>query len=197
MKYLLGKKIGMTQLIAADGAVTPVTVIEAGPCAVTQIKATPKASFQIGFGVAKKINKPLTNHLKENKVRHLREFPIDQDNQEIYQAGKIIDLSIFDLQKVVKVSGISKGKGFAGTVKRYNFKIGPKSHGSKSMRQPGSTGCQFPQRKIKGKKTAGRMGNERVTVRNLPIMQIETDKNLLVVGGSVPGNNNSLVIIQQ
>ena len=197
MRYLLGKKIGMTQVIAPDGVVTPATVIEAGPCPVVQIKDNAKKSFQIGFGSARKINKPLTNHLKEHKVRHLREFIFDDDNAEVYQSGQVVNASIFDQKIAVKITGISKGKGMAGVVKRYNFKIGPMSHGSKSKRQPGSTGCQYPQHKLKGKKSPGRMGNDRTTIKNLQILTIEADKNLMVVKGSVPGCNNSLLIIQQ
>ena len=197
MKILLGKKIGMTTLIADSGKIEPVTVIEAGPCVVTQIKNQAQPSFQIGFGPTKKITKPLSGHLKGKKLKYLREFPLDEANTNIYQSDATVDLSIFDDQKTVDITGTSKGKGFAGGVKRHNFKIGPKSHGSKHHRRSGSTGCRFPQHTIKGHKMPGRMGNEQVTTKHLAILKIETDKNLLLVKGAVPGNKNKLIIIKQ
>lgn len=197
MKVILGKKIGMTQYINDAGQASAVTVIEAGPCSITQIKDKPIKSFQIGFGAVKKTNKPLTGHLRSHPLRYLREFPYDADNESIYQADKTIDLTILDPKKEVDVTGQSKGKGFQGTVKRHHFKIGPKSHGSKHKRKPGSIGCRFPQHVIKGRKMPGHMGDERVTTQNLSILKIEADKNLLLVKGCVPGNKNSLIIISQ
>ncbi len=197
MKILLGKKIGMTTIITDTGKTEPATVIEAGPCPVTQLKEQPKKSFQIGYGSCKKMTKALSGHLKGKNLKHLREFPIDDENSEIYQAEAIIDLKILDTKKTVDIVGISKGKGFAGTVKRYHFKIGPKSHGSKHHRRPGSTGGRFPQHTVKGRKMPGRMGNEQVTTKNLTILRVEPEKNLLVVRGAVPGTKNKLVIIKQ
>lgn len=197
MRYLLGKKIGMTKFINDAGQSSAVTVIEAGPCSLTQIKDKPVKSFQIGFGVVKKANKSHTGHTRNHPVRYLREFKYDTDNEGLYQPDKNIDLSIFDPKKMVDVIGHSKGKGFQGTVKRHHFKIGPKSHGSKHQRKPGSVGCRFPQHVIKGRKMPGRMGDERVTIKNLDILKIENDKNLILVKGCVPGNKNSLVIIRQ
>ena len=197
MKILLGKKIGMTTLIAETGKTEPATIIEAGPCVVTQIKDQAKKSFQIGFEACKKISKPLSGHLKGKNLKYLREFPLDEDNTPIYQPEATVDLSIFDTKKPVDITGTSKGKGFAGTVKRYHFKIGPKSHGSKHHRRSGSTGCRFPQHTIKGRRMAGRMGNEQVTTKCLSILRIEADKNLLIVKGAVPGTKNKLIIIKQ
>lgn len=187
----------MTQFIKDSGQSVAATVIEAGPCYVTQVKTSQPSTFQMGFGEVKKVNKPLGNHLKEKKLKTLREFKYDNDNQEIYQADQSIDLSIFDVTKPMIVTGTSKGKGFAGTTKRHNFKIGPKSHGSKNHRKPGSTGCRYPQRAVKGRKLPGRMGVDRTTVKNIQILNIEADKNLLVVAGCVPGNKGSILIIKQ
>lgn len=187
----------MTQFINDHGNVQAATVIEAGPCFVVQVKDNQPATFQIGFSELKKTNKPMSNHLKDNKLKYLREFKIDEDNQEIYQLNQTIDLSIIDQKKPLTITSTSKGKGFAGTVKRHNFAIGPMSHGSKSHRRPGSTGCMYPQRAVKGRKLPGRMGGNKTTIKNLKALNIEADKNLLVVSGSVPGNKGSLVIIRQ
>lgn len=197
MKIILGKKIGMTTLIADSGKIEPATIIEAGPCVVTQIKNLAKKSFQIGYGVAKKNTKAISGHLKGKNLKYLREFPLDEENSEIYQPDATVDLSIFDTKKTVDITGTSKGKGFAGTVKRYNFSIGPKSHGSKHHRRVGSTGCRFPQHTIKGRRMPGRMGNEQVTTKHLSILRVETDKNLLIVRGAVPGTKNRLIVIKQ
>lgn len=197
MKVILGKKIGITQIINDNGRVDPATVIMAGPCFVTQVKNNDRKTFQIGFGEAKKLNKPLIGHLKDKKLKHLREFKFDSDNESIYQENATIDLSIFDIKSKVDVVGTSKGKGFAGAVKRHNFSTGPKSHGSKHHRRTGATGGRYPQRTIKGKKMPGRMGNSRTTIKNLSIIKIEPEKNLLVIKGSIPGSNNGLLIIKQ
>ena len=197
MKYLLGKKVGMTQYIDQNGRAVAATVIEAGPCYVTQVKENTPATFQIGFSEMKKANKPMSNHLKEKKLRNLREFKFDDDNQETYKLNAILDLSLFDQKKPLMISGITKGKGFAGTVKRHNFAIGPMSHGSKSHREPGSTGCMYPQRPVKGRKLPGRMGTDKKTMNNVKVLNIETDKNLLVISGSIPGNKGSLITIKQ
>jgi len=197
MKVILGKKIGITQLIHDNGKVDPVTVISAGPCFVTQIKNGRIKTFQIGFETAKKLNKPRTGHLKDKKLKHLREFKIDQDNESIYQENATIDLSIFDPKNKLDITGTSKGKGFAGAVKRHHFSIGPKSHGSKHHRRVGSTGGRFPQRTTKGRRMPGRLGNDRTTIKNLSIIRIEADKNLLLIKGSVPGTKNQLLIIRQ
>jgi len=187
----------MTQYIDDKGTVQAATVIEAGPCFVTQVKDNQPATFQIGFSVLKKANKPISNHLKEKKLKSLKEFKYDEDNQEIYQLNQSVDLSIFDQKKPLMITGISKGKGFAGTVKRHNYAIGPMSHGSKSHRRPGSTGSMYPQRAVKGRKLPGRMGTDKTTIKNMKALNIEADKNLLIVSGSVPGNKGSLLIIKQ
>ncbi len=199
MKYLLGKKLGMTQHISPEGMVTPVTIIEAGPCVITQIKEfkNGKKSYQIGFGEAKKLNKPQSGHLRDKKLKNLREFPFSDDQKDGVEVGQTIDLSIFSKDLKVDIVGISKGKGFQGTTKRHNFKIGPKTHGSKSHRKPGSIGSRYPQRVIKGRQLPGRMGNDRVTVKKLTIVDIEADKNLLLVKGGIPGQNGRLIIVRQ
>ncbi len=199
MKYILGKKLGMTRHISETGEVVPVTIIEAGPCVVTQIKefTEDKKTFQLGFGDTLNLNKPQAGHLKENKLKHLKEFKFDSENQEVYELNKKIDLSIFAKELPVKVTGVSKGKGFQGTVKRHNFSIGPMTHGSRHHRKPGSIGSMYPQKVLKGRQMPGRMGNDKKTILNLKIVDIEADKNLLLVKGSVPGQNGKLLIIRQ
>jgi len=199
MKYILGKKLGMTRHISETGEVVPVTIIEAGPCFVTQVKEINEdtKTFQLGFGDTKNFNKPQAGHLKDHKVKHLKEFKFDKENAEVYSLNDKIDLSIFVKDLPVKVTGISKGKGFQGTVKRHNFSIGPMTHGSRHHRKPGSIGSMYPQKVIKGRPMPGRMGNDKKTIKNLKIVEIEPDKNLLLVKGSVPGQNGKLLIIRQ
>ncbi|MBU0647598.1 50S ribosomal protein L3 [Patescibacteria group bacterium] len=198
MKVLLGQKLGMTSFISQNGKIYPVTVIQAGPCYVTQIKDNKsQKSFQIGFKEIKKLNKPLAGHLKDKKLKHLKEFPVKDENEEIYQLGATIDLSILDPKSTIDISGNSKGKGFAGSVKRHNYSIGPKSHGSKHHRRVGATGGRYPQHTTKGRKMPGHMGNAKTTIKNLTIVKIDPAQNMLLVKGSIPGNNNRLLIIKQ
>ncbi|MFA4967006.1 MAG: 50S ribosomal protein L3 [Candidatus Margulisiibacteriota bacterium] len=188
---LLGNKIGMTQIYNEKGELIPVTVIEAGPCFVTQVK---EASIQLGFGAQKKINKPKAGHLKELKLKHLKEFKVK--NPADYKVGQEIKVDIFKPGDEIAVSGTSIGKGTMGTVRRYHFHRGPMSHGSKSHRLPGSIGAgTTPGRVEKGTRMSGRMGNVRVTQKGRKVIKIDLEKNLLLVSGSVPGPGSNLVEI--
>ncbi len=197
---LLGKKVGMTQLIADSGEVVPVTLIEAGPCYVTQIKTVAKDGYnavQIGFGSAKRLNKPELGHLRDlPRLRYLRE--IRTDDVEQYKVGQLIDVSQFAAGDLVDVAGVSKGKGFAGAVKRHHFRGGPKTHGqSDRHRAVGSIGSgTTPGRVAKGLRGPGHLGHERVTVLNLTVEKIDPERNLLVVRGAVPGPTEGLVYIR-
>jgi large subunit ribosomal protein L3 len=198
---ILGKKLGMTQRFSEDGTLHAVTVIQAGPCTVVQVKTSEKDGYQavqIGFDKAKRLNKPKQGHLKNlGEFRHLREV-ISKDISGI-EEGATIDVSIFEAGEKVDVVGKSKGKGFAGVVKRYHFAGGPKTHGqSDRHRAPGSVGAgTTPGRVTKGFKMAGHMGNERVTSQNLVVMETDPERNLLLVSGAVPGPQNGLVLIKK
>lgn len=204
-KFILGKKLGMTQVFDETGNVIPVTVVEAGPCYVTQIKAKEKDGYQavqVGFGQVKKNKKPKAGHLKKamtndqapmTKLRYLKEFRVEDGK---FEAGQEIKADIFQAGDVVKVSGISKGKGFAGVVKRHGFRGAPASHGTKhALRQPGSIGSSFPERVRRGLKMAGRMGSDRVTIKNLKIVNVDLENNIIAIGGAVPGNRGTLLEI--
>ena len=198
---IIGRKISMTQVFGQDGRVDSVTAIEAGPCFVIQIKRVEKEGYdavQLGFGEAKRLNQPLKGHLKNlGMLKHLREFKAS--DIESIEIGHKVDVSIFKAGDVVDVSGISKGKGFAGVVKRHHFGGGPKTHGqSDRHRAPGSIGATTtPGRVLKGKRMAGHMGNERVTVRRLKVVEADPERNLLLVRGAVPGARNGLVTIRK
>lgn len=198
---IIGRKIGMTQVFGDDSTVAPVTAIEAGPCFVTQIKRAEKEGYdaiQLGFGEAKRLNSPEKGHLKKlGMLKHLREFAAS-DIASI-QVGQVVDVSIFKPGDLVDVTGISKGKGFAGVVKRHHFAGGPKTHGqSDRHRAPGSIGATTtPGRVLKGMRMAGHMGNERVTVRHLKVIEADAERNLLLVRGAVPGARNGLVTIRK
>ena len=208
MKFILGKKIGMSQVfIDSEDAkkVVPVTLIEVGPCVITQIREEKKDGYeavQIGFLEKKKINKPLAGHLKDlGKLRHLREFRLDKNgvgksNEEKveYKLGDEINASVFETGDKVKISGVSKGKGFQGVMKRHGFKCGQASHGQKhSNRKPGSIGSAYPEHVIKGRKMAGRMGGVQSTQLGLEVVEVDKERNLLIIKGSVPGTNGVLV----
>lgn len=200
MKFILGKKIGMSQVFIDDEKnreVIPVTLVQADSCVVTKIITKEKDGYegvQIGFLEKKKINKPLIGHLKDlGKFRYIREFRTENSDKE-YKLGDKIDISVFEEGDEVKVIGVSKAKGFQGVMKRHGFKGGPASHGQKhSNRKGGSIGSAFPEHVIKGKKMAGRMGGEQVTQLGLKIVSIDKDKNLLLIKGSVPGNIGGLI----
>lgn len=203
-KAILGRKIGMTQVFQENGSLVPVTVIEAGPCVVTQIKAREKEGYnalQIGFSDIREklLNKPLKGHFDRAKVpykRYLREIRVS--NVEDYKVGSEIKADIFSAGDKVDVTGYSKGKGFAGSIKRFNYGRGPESHGSKYHRGPGSLGSTTsPGRVLKGKGLPGRKGMDRVTVQNLEVIKVDPEHNLVLVKGSVPGAKGSLVMIKK
>jgi len=198
---ILGKKIGMSQCFQEDGTVVPVTVIEAGPCTVVQLKTVSKDGYeavQLGFQPVRQLNKPLVGHLKENGLfRHLKEISVS--SLEGIEVGQKVDTGICSEWSRVDVIGISKGRGFQGVVKRHGFRGGPRTHGqSDRLRAPGSIGgTTTPGRVYKGKKMAGHMGNERITVLNLSVVQTDPERNLLLVKGAVPGANTSLLMIRK
>jgi len=198
---ILGKKVGMTQLFTEKGAIVPVTVIEAGPCYVTQIKTEATDGYnaiQIGFGPAKRLNRPEKGHLGERPaLRTLHEVRTDDVGQ--YHLGQVVDLSSYQPGILVDVSGISKGKGFAGAVKRHHFKGGPKTRGqSDRQRAVGAIGAgTTPGRVWKGLRGPGHMGDRHVTTLNLEVIRVDADRNLLMVRGSIPGPNNGLVFIRK
>lgn len=198
---IIGRKVGMTRVFKPSGEVVPVTVINAGPCYVSQIKTVEKDGYvaaQIGYGAAKRLSRPEKGHLKQlPPVRHLREVRVAEPSA--VQVGQKVDVSIFKPGEQVDVVGTSKGKGFAGVVKRHHFGGGPRTHGqSDRLRAPGSIGSTTtPGRVFKGLRMAGRMGGERVTVHNLEVVEADAERNLLLVKGAVPGARNSLLIIKK
>lgn len=201
-KGILGKKVGMTQVFSPEGQLLPVTVIEAGPCVVVQKKTLAGEGYnaiQVGYGEKREnlFNKPLKGHYAKantKPVRFLREFRIE--NVDNYEVGQEYKADVFAAGEQVDVVGTSKGKGFAGGIKRHGFQRGPMAHGSKSHRQIGSAGAKGPARVFKGTKRPGRMGGERITVQNLEIVKVDAERNLLVVKGAIPGPKGSLVIIK-
>ena len=197
----LGKKIGMSQIFRENGLVVPVTLIEAGPCVVTQVKTKDTDGYeavQLGFGEVKRRNKPQTGHLKNSRLsRYLREVAADDPAE--FQVGQTIGVDIFQEGEKVDVIGRSKGRGFAGVMKRHGFGGGPRTHGqSDRARAPGSIGGgTTPGKVYKGMKMAGHMGNRRITVKGLEIISVDTDRNILMVKGGVPGAPNSLLHIRR
>lgn len=204
MPGIIGRKIGMTSVYSVEGKATPCTVIEAGPCVVTQVKTSDRDGYdaiQLGFGERKEKNTPnaLLGHFKKVKTTpksNLVEF--DGFEQEL-KAGEVVDASLFAEGDFVNISGISKGKGFQGVVKRHGFGGSETTHGQQSMRRaPGSIGAaSTPGRVFKGKKMAGQTGNKKVTIENLQVLKVLADKNILVVKGSIPGAKGSTVIIEK
>ena len=201
MKAILGRKVGMTQLFI-DGKAIPVTVIQAGPCYVTQVKTEQKDGYnavQLGYEEIKKATKPLLGHFKKanlNPMRFLKEFRIA--SPEEFEVGQSIDVSIFKEGDIVDVTGWSKGKGFQGVVKRYGFGGGRRTHGSKFHSTIGSTGASTHMSKvIKGKRMPGRMGNKRVTMQNIQVVKVDKENALLAIKGAVPGYRGRLVIIRE
>lgn len=202
-KGILGKKLGMTQIFTDDGHAIPVTVIEAGPCVVVQKKAMEKDGYyaiQLGFGDIRErlVNKPDMGHFKRHKVRpvrYLREFRASEDLP--HEVGSEIKADIFSEGDLVDITGTSIGKGFAGAIKRWNFRRGPMSHGSMYHRRPGALGATGPARVLKGRKLPGRLGGERVTIQNLEVVRVDPERNLMLVKGSVPGRRGSLLIIKE
>jgi len=201
IKFILGKKIGMSQVFDKGGNVIPVTIIEAGPCFITQIKTKDKDDYeaiQIGFEEIK--DKKVKKSQKNKPYKHLRELRIINQEPGVekqFKLGGKISVDIFKEGDIIKISGTSKGKGFQGVVKRHGFSGGPASHGHRHvLRRAGSIGSSFPERVIKGKKMPGRAGGKRVTIKNLKVVIADTKNNLLAITGAVPGPNGSLVEIK-
>lgn len=200
---ILGRKLGMTQIFDEDDNFVPVTVVLAGPCTVSEVKTKGTDGYeaiQIGFGDIKdkKVNKPMSGHFEKAGVkpmRYLREVRVDDASQ--YTTGDQVTVKDFADVKAVDVTGTSKGKGFQGTVKRWNFSRGPMAHGSRNQRKPGSIGqCAYPARVRLGLHMSGHMGDERVTVRNLKLVRVDAEQNLMLIKGAVPGGKNALVSIR-
>jgi large subunit ribosomal protein L3 len=208
---IIGKKVGMTQLFAPDGTVTPVTVIKAGPCVVVQKKSSAGRdgydAVQLGLVEdrpvkLKNVNKPMRGHFEKTgggvpPTRILKEFRLEDSGEATSVGDKVLVDQFADGDRI-EVIGRSKGRGFAGTVKRHNFNRGPESHGSMNVRAPGSIGASaYPSRVVKGMRSSGHMGDERVTVRGLTVARVDVENNLLMVRGAVPGANGSVVIIKK
>ena len=203
VNIILGRKLGMTQVWDEDDNVVPVTVIQAGPCTISQVKTKATDGYeavQIGFGEIKpnRVNKPLAGHFKAQGVepmRYLREVRVEDASE--YKTGDQVTVEIFADSKAVDVTGTSKGKGFAGVIKRYHFGGGPGGHGAHFHRAPGSIGmCATPSRVLKGLRLPGHMGCETVTVKNLELVRIDEEQNLILVKGAVPGGKNATVRIR-
>ncbi|HXV04695.1 MAG TPA: 50S ribosomal protein L3 [Solirubrobacterales bacterium] len=208
MAAILGKKLGMTQVFREDGTVVPVTVIEAGPCKVTAVREPERdgyAAVQLAFGEVKerKLSKGELGHLQKAgapPMRHLVEFrdeDLGKDKDEPTKIGDDVTVSSFEPGQKVKVSGISIGKGFQGGIKRHNFSRGPVTHGSHNVRAPGSIGASaFPARVFKGMRMPGQMGNKRITQKGLEVADVDAERNLLLIKGSVPGSRNAIVEVR-
>jgi len=201
MKALIGTKIGMTQILGEDGRVTPVTLIQAGPCTVTQVKTVQKDGYsavQIGFGSGKNLSNAVAGHVKTANVtpKVIREIRDVEFDVESTQVGSSFDVTVFEVGDKVKVTGTSKGKGFAGTVKRHNFNTSKRTHGGNgNVRKPGSIGSMYPQKVFKGKRMAGQMGGDQVTIKNLLVALVDPELNVIGVKGAIPGPRKSTVII--
>ncbi|MEA1969592.1 MAG: 50S ribosomal protein L3 [Thermodesulfobacteriota bacterium] len=203
-KGMLGKKIGMTTVFASDGRSVPVTVIQVGPCVVTQVKSEKTDGYnalQLGFDekAIQKCNRPEKGHFAKSGnagFAVLREFEVAVPEE--YDAGQAVTIDMFSLGERISVSGVSKGRGFAGTIKRYGFGRGPETHGSRNHRAPGSVGCSaWPARIVKGKKMPGHLGVDRKTIKNLEIVDIRPEENLLLIKGAVPGAKTGILEIKK
>ena len=200
MKALLGTKIGMTQIISEDGVAVPVTLIQAGPVTVTQVKTVETDDYtavQVAYGEGKNLSKAVAGHVEPAKVtpKHIREIRVDELPEGLL-VGNTFDVTTFTLGDIVDATGTSKGKGFAGNVKRNNFNTSRHTHGGNGdVRKPGSIGSMYPQKVFRGKRMAGRMGHDRVTVKNLVVAYIDTENNLIGLRGAVPGPKKGLVVI--
>ncbi len=201
-KAILGKKLGMTQIFTEEGQVVPVTVIEAGPCIVVQKKSQETDGYdaiQVGFSdiAERKVNKPLQGHFKKANVapkKHLAEFRLEDISG--FEVGQEIKADVFAVGEFVDATGTSKGKGTQGAIKRHNQSRGPMSHGSRYHRGPGSLGAINPARVFKDQTLPGRMGGEQVTIQNLEVVKVDTERNLLLIKGAIPGAKGSLVTIK-
>lgn len=204
MRGILGRKIGMTQVFTAEGVMVPVTVVEAGPMVVTQLKTTENDGYQavqVGFGEAKEksLNKPQKGHFAKAGVglkKFVREFRTDDVAN--FSLAQEINVTLFEAGEKIDVTGTSKGKGFQGPIKRHNQSRGPMSHGSRYHRGPGSMGAASdPSRVFKGKKLAGHMGAETVTIQNLEVVRVDAEKNLILIKGAIPGPKKGLVVVKK
>jgi len=201
---LIGKKVGMTQFFSEKGEAIPVTVIEAGPCTVTELRTPARDGYsavQLGFGTnkEKRFLRPVLGQFKKRNLppaRFVREFRIE--DAAGYEVGQSLTVSLFEVGQIVKVQGVTKGRGFAGVVKRYGFIAGHASHGPTAGKQPGSIGASaYPSRVIKGKRLPGHMGAVNLTIRNLQVVAVDAEQNVLLVRGAVPGPTNGLVIVKR
>lgn len=204
MKALVTRKIGMTSVIGDNGALTAVTLLSATPNVITHIKnqeADGYQAVQVGFEQVKKekVTKALAGHLKNSKAtpKIIREFKIDGELDENIKIGENLSADLFEVGDIVDVTGTTKGKGFAGTIKRHNFRRGRKTHGGRSYRRPGSIGSMYPQHIFKGKKMAGHMGHERVTTKKLKVALVDKDLNVIGVSGAVPGPRKGIVLLKE
>lgn len=201
MKTLIGTKIGMTRILGEDGEAIPVTIVQATPNTITQIKSIEKDGYsavQLGYGEGKNLGKAMTGHVKKAKAtpKVLREARVEGELDEGLAVGVKLDVSAFSVGDIVDVTGISKGKGFAGTVKRHNFNTSKSTHGGNGyVRRPGSIGSMYPQKVFKGKKMPGRMGAEQTTVKNLQVAMVDAENNLLGLKGAVPGPRKGILKI--
>jgi large subunit ribosomal protein L3 len=202
MPAILAKKLGMTQVFQADGSLARVTVLEAGPCPVTAIRTAERDGYeavQLAFGATKEkhLTKAELGHLKKADAPPMRTVVEFRDEAGELQMGETVTVESFEVGSRVKIAGVSKGKGFQGTIKRHNFASGPKSHGSHNVRAPGSIGASaWPARVMKGIRGPGQMGNKRVTQKGLEIISVDTRENLMLVRGSVPGPSGSIVEVR-
>jgi large subunit ribosomal protein L3 len=201
---LIGKKVGMTQYFSEKGDSIPVTIIEAGPCTVTEVRSAQRDGYtavQLGFGVNKesRFTRPVLGQFKKRNLppsRHVKEFRVD--DVAGLEVGQHLDVSMFEKGRHVDVQGVTKGRGFAGVVKRHGFKGGKATHGTTTHKQPGSIGASaYPSRVIKGKRLPGRMGGENLTIKNLEIVAVDPEQNVLLVRGAVPGPPNGLVVVRK
>ena len=204
VQSLMGIKLGMTRIFMGEGVAVPVTVLKVGPCRVVQKKEEGRDGYtaiQLGFfpKKEKRTTKPLLGHFKAagvDPMAHLKEFPVDDAND--YELGQELGVSLFEPGDVVHITGNSKGRGFAGVMKRHGFSGGRASHGCKTHRSPGSIGCSaYPSRVMKGKKMPGHMGNQKTTIKNLLVLDVRPEQDLMIVKGAVPGSRNSLVTVRK
>lgn len=197
---IIGRKVGMTSVFAEDGTMVPVSVVAVEPNTVTGLRTIDRDGYsavQLGAGRARKLTKPRAGQLKDlPPVRHTREFRLDDVSQ--YEVGQTLDVSLFEAGETVDVSGVSKGRGFSGTIKRHGFRRGPETHGSDSHRQPGSIGAgTYPGKVFKGTGMAGRMGSDMVTIKKMTVIRSDTERNLLLIKGALPGSRNTMLIIRK
>lgn len=201
MKALITRKVGMTSTISEDGVVQAVTLLSASPCVITQVKTDDVDGYtavQLGAEEAKKLGKSVSGHLKasDSNAKILREFRVPEITEDV-KVGEKVSADVFSVGDMVQVTGTSKGKGWAGTIKRHNFHRGRKTHGGRSYRRVGSIGSMYPQKIFKGKKMAGHMGHEQVSVSNLKVAFVDAEQNIIAVTGAVPGPRKGIVLIRE